>query len=40
MKKTYTAPELLEIKIEDVITASKLTQKPSGKGEELDYADL
>lgn len=40
MKKIYISPELSEIKVEDVITASVLTVEPEGAGTSLNYQDL
>ena len=40
MKKTYIAPEMKEIMIEDVITVSTLKTAANGDGESLDYNEL
>ena len=40
MKKTYIAPEMKEIMIEDVITTSVLATKDSGGGMSLDFNEL
>ena len=40
MKKTYIAPEMKEIMIEDVITVSVLKTEPNGDGLEINFDDL
>ena len=40
MKKTYIAPEMKEIMIEDVITVSVLKTEANGDGLEVGYDEL
>ena len=40
MKKTYIAPEMKEIMIEDVITVSVLKTAANGDGLEVGYDEL